>query len=103
MRNQTALTGLHARTCYFCPAVVRFKSVFYCFLVLLVLLVFFQELYRLAREDVLGILGKEAGSCVNWRKTPNQLCTEPGQCGKGAAIMKLPRTALLQCWDELFR
>ncbi|CAM9444106.1 unnamed protein product, partial [Ectocarpus sp. 12 AP-2014] len=44
-----------------------------------------QELYRLARDDVLWILGDddEARACVNWRKKPNQGCTDPSQCGKG--------------------
>ncbi|CBJ31518.1 expressed unknown protein [Ectocarpus siliculosus] len=44
-----------------------------------------QELYRLARDDVLGILGDDDGAkaCVNWRKKPNQGCTDPSQCGKG--------------------
>ncbi|CAM9800927.1 unnamed protein product, partial [Ectocarpus sp. 13 AM-2016] len=44
-----------------------------------------QELYRLARDDVLGILGDddEAKACVNWRKKPNHGCTDPSQCGKG--------------------
>eukprot|EP00752_Nemacystus_decipiens_P005505 g4981.t1 len=42
-----------------------------------------RVLYQLATEDVQEILGDEAEPCANWRKSPNQKCTEASQCGKG--------------------
>lgn len=45
-----------------------------------------QELYHLAREDVLDVVSEGAESCDNWRKPVSARCADANDCGKGGRM-----------------